>query len=267
MSPSACNDLNNDGAVDVFDAALITDCALSNNSQPTGSVYDHCNFPYGLNNIFDTVQFSIGNVSFANNYFDVYISNPDNPVVAYQLTFGGIEISNIENLITPNDYPVTPEFNVGESMMLSISFEDSLIQRYNSPTPLCRVYYSNISDNEICIDEIVSSVNEYYEETEYKIVDGCVAYNVGIEEIGNGGISLELFPNPMDETSTLKVNNKYNTKINIALVDPTGRVVIDYGQLTTESLTITKNELSSGIYFIQITNDSRVLNRERLIVQ
>jgi hypothetical protein len=113
----------------------------------------------------------------------------------------------------------------------------------------------------------VSSVNEYYEETEYKIVDGCVAYNVGIEEIGNGGISLELFPNPMDETSTLKVNNKYNTKINISLVDPTGRVVRDYGQLTTESLTITKNELSSGIYFIQITDDSRVLNRERLIVQ
>lgn len=267
LTPAACNDLNDDGAIDVFDAALLTDCALYNEGQNTGAIYNHCEFPYGLNNIFDTVQFSIGNVSFANDYFDVYVTNPDNPLVAYQLTFGGIEISNVENLITVNDYPVTPDFNVGGDMMLSISFEDSLIKRYNTPTPLCRVHYSNVTGNEICIAEVVSSVNEYYEETESRIVDGCVAYNVGIDEVDNGGVTMELFPNPMETTATLKVNNKFNTEISVALMDPAGRLVRDYGQLTSETLTINRNELSSGIYFIQITDDSRILNRERFIVQ
>ncbi|MDP6908030.1 MAG: lysyl oxidase family protein, partial [Flavobacteriales bacterium] len=268
LTPADCNDLNADGEIDVFDAALISDCALYNEGQNTSAIYNHCEFPYGLLNIFDTLDLSIGHVDLAQGYIDIYLQNPDNFVVAYQFGLTGIEIASVENLIDPNVYPITPEWNT-DGTIVGISFQDSLIPKYVDPTPLCRVYYSSLTDTIVCIDPIQSFVNQAYEEVITRVdpFNTCILAYTGIEELTDGGIELNIFPNPMTESTTLRIYNRFNADFNVSLVDPTGRVIRDYGQVTTNEITIQKDELSSGIYFVQVTNENRILNRERLIIQ
>ena len=151
IQPTVCNDLNADGEIDVYDASLMVDCSLTEDGHITGSPHDHCNFPYGVVNIFDTVEFSIGHVDYNQQYIDIYMKNPDNYVAAYQFEMSGLTIESVENLVDPVNYPVTPEWSLGGTEVIGISYQDSLIPRFQNPTPLCRIHYFNLTDTLVCI--------------------------------------------------------------------------------------------------------------------
>ena len=269
ITPTTCNDLNADGEIDVYDATLMVDCSLTNDGHITGSAHDHCNFPYGVTNIYDTVQFSIGNVDHAQHYIDIYMKNPHNYVVAYQFEMSGLTIESVENLVDPIAYPITPEWSLGQSEVIGISYQDSLIPRFQNPSPLCRIHYFSLTDTLICISDIKTVVNQNYEET-VTSVDGfntCIVAFTGIDELANGGVELSIFPNPMSEFATVKIENKFNAKISVQLVDPSGKNVRDFGSVNTNSVRINRNNLSAGIYFVQVKDKERILTREKLIVQ
>ena len=268
ITATQCNDLNADGEIDVYDATLMVDCDLTNEGHITGSAHDHCNFPFGLTNIFDTVQFSIGHVDHVQHYVDIYVKNPQNYIVAYQFEMSGLEIESVENLVDPAFYPITPEWSLGGAEVIGISYQDSLVPKYQNASPLCRIHYFALTDTVICISEVKSVVNEHYEETvnTTDAFNTCIIAYTGIDELDNGGVELNLFPNPMEESSTLQITNRFNASISVQLIDPSGKRVRDYGRVTSSSLTINKDNLSSGIYFVQISDTDRVLTREKLVV-
>ncbi|MCF8461151.1 MAG: T9SS type A sorting domain-containing protein [Flavobacteriales bacterium] len=269
ITPTICNDLNEDGEIDVYDVALMVDCSLTNDGHVTGSAHDHCNFPYGVTNIYDTVQFSIGNVNHVQHYIDIYMKNPHNYVAAYQFEISGLTIQSVENLVDPLAYPITPEWSLGQGEVIGISYQDSLVPRFQVPSPLCRIHYFSLTDTLICISDIKTVVNQNYEETVTQVdpFNACIVAFTGIDELADGGIELSLYPNPMNDFSTIKIENKFNTKISVQLVDPSGKIVRDYGSVTSSSVRITKNDLSAGIYFVQVSDKDRILTREKLIVQ
>jgi hypothetical protein len=268
ITPTTCNDLNADGDIDVYDATLMVDCDLSNQGFITGSAHDHCNFPYGVTNIFDTVQFSIGHVDHNQQYIDIYMKNPGNFVTAYQFEMSGLTIMSVENLVDPAVYPITPEWSLGGSEVIGISYQDSLIPKFLNPAPLCRIHYFELTDTLICISDIKTVVNQNYEETITRVdpFNTCIVAYTGIDELVTGGVELNLFPNPMEESSTLQITNRFNANISVSLIDPSGKKVRDYGNVTYRQLMINKNELTAGIYFVQITDNKRILTREKLIV-
>lgn len=268
ITASDCNDLNADGEIDVYDAALLVDCSLSNDGHITGSAHDHCNFPYGVVNIYDTVTFSIGHVDHNQQFIDIYMENPGNYVAAYQFEMSGLTIESVENLVDPMNYPVTPEWSLGGTEVIGISYQDSLIPRFQNPSPLCRIHYFALTDTLICISDVKTAVNQNYEETVNR-VDGfnaCLMAFTGVEELVDGGVELSLFPNPMSESTTLKINNRFNANISVALIDPAGKMIRNYGNVTESQLAIERTGLSAGMYFVQVTDEDRILTREKLII-
>lgn len=268
ITATTCNDLNADGEIDVYDASLMVDCHLSNQGFETGAPHDHCNFPYGVVNIYDTVQLSIGAVNHNQQYIDIYIKNPGNFVPAYQFQMSGLTIMSVENLIDPAVYPITPEWSLGGSEVIGISYQDSLIPKFLNPAPLCRIHYFELTDTLICISGIKSVVNQNYEETVTSVdpFHACIIAYTGIDELVTGGVELRLYPNPMEESSTLQINNRFNADISVSLIDPTGKLVRNYGNVNASQLTINKNELTAGIYFVQVMDAKRILTREKLII-
>ena len=268
ITASECTDLNDDGEIDVYDASLLVDCSLSNDGHVTGSAHDHCNFPYGVVNIYDTVTFSIGHVDHNQQYIDIYMQNPGNHVAAYQFEMSGITIEEVENLIDPNVYPITPEWSLGGTEVIGISYQDSLTPRFQNPEPLCRIHYFSLTDTLVCISDIKTAVNQNYEETITRVdgLNACLIAYTGVEELVDGGVELSIYPNPMNETSILKINNRFNADISVSLMDPMGKMVRDFGNVTASQLNIDKNGLTSGIYFVQVMNEDRILTREKLII-
>ena len=75
MPATNCNDLNRDGNLSVYDAALVNWCRRGNPSHPAGSAHNHCNFPRNIINPNDLVGVGIRAVDFTNNYVDVEIKS------------------------------------------------------------------------------------------------------------------------------------------------------------------------------------------------
>lgn len=267
INAAPCNDLNADGDIDVYDAALLNDCALTIDLHPTGSNHNHCVFPYGLTNIYDTVHLSIGAIDLTAQTIDIYIRNPSAKVVAYEFDMSGVSISGVTNLVNPNEYPITPSSISGGSKVIGISYLDSLIERYNTAMPLCRISYFSLHAQEVCISSIRSIVNGVYEEVITDIENGCVDSHVGVDELTNGGVELAVFPNPFSDMTSIRVQNLFSAALKGSIIDLTGRTVRDLGNITSDSIDLQRGDLSAGVYFVQVNDSQRVLARQRIVVQ
>jgi len=174
--PSSCNDLNNDGNISVYDASLINSCVLYglSHDHSGGAFHDHCSFPFGVKDIYDTVYLTLLGVNYADQYVDVGIKSSNEDITAYEFNVSGLSILNVDNMIDVNDYPIQPDFSIGGSKVIGISYEDSSINRMNNYQHLCRINYFDLDGNDICIDSIIDIVNINHHTTTTIIENGCL---------------------------------------------------------------------------------------------
>lgn len=88
----------------------------------------------------------------------------------------------------------------------------------------------------------------------------------GIEELSEK-TSIQIFPNPTQSSTTLKINSE-NTPIDgiIKIIDMMGKVVKSYS-VNTNEIKIEREGLENGIYFCQLQNKGLVISTEKLIIQ
>ena len=258
LSPTPCNDLNADDTLTVYDAALLASCLNygANHSHEGSGLHDHCNFPDGIINPNDTVTLSIIDANFEENYIDIGMLNPDDRVNAYQFQMSGIMVTNVENLVDPAQYPMTPGANLGTAMIIGISYEDSTIMKSQEIQPLARIYFQEALDTFICIDNIVDIVNHNYEQVITKIEDGCVMVLVDdVSEVTNN-IKVQVIPNPFANSTRLVFGNPNNRPHHIRITDLNGQLLRTYAEVTGNEILFDGSDLPAGIYLYQITGDS-----------
>ncbi len=262
---SSCNDLNADGEISVYDAALMASCLNygAAHVHPETNAHDHCNFPTGLTNPNDLVTLSINDINFAEQYIDIDVVNPDNAINAYQFTMSGIEIMTVENLVEPAMYPITPNTVPGGDMVIGISYQDSLIFKSSIEQPLCRIYYSNITNDEICIASIKSVVNQDYEQTTTAIGGECIM----VTGVSNPLTLIEanISPNPTKGDAILTFPNTTNEIFTLSITDATGRAIRTYENLRGNQHTITRDELAAGVYLYHLQSDTKTATGKLVI--
>lgn len=262
ITPTPCNDLNNDGIISVWDAALVTEC-----SEHGTNFNGKCNFPRGAQNMNQTTELRIGTVNTTQQYVDIEIRNPQNKVLAYEFNMSGITIANVYNVLPPMDFPVVNDYVVGGTKVIGISYVDSTVDKYTNFTPLCRIYYSSLTDTMICIDEIVHIVNENYEAT---LTNSPACYdlnNVGIDEVSANN-NMIVYPNPSNGIFTVEISNFSNENGTVNVNDVTGKVISTYEvkNSTNGKITMDLQTLSKGVYFINYVSEGKNIS-QRVIVQ
>lgn len=256
ISPTNCNDLNADDNISVYDAALLASCLNfgAGHSHSDGP-HDHCDFPDGIFNPYDTVTLSINSINQDEQYIDIDITNPYNGVVAYQFAMSGIEIMSVENLVDPAQFPISPQTVPGGNTIIGISYEDSLITKNPITTPLCRIRYMNITDSEICIASITEIVNHNYEQTVTKTDSTCII----ITDIDKpfDYIEVSVAPNPMDSSTAITFPNPGNEVFTLKITDVTGKVVQTHKELRGTTHIIQRGSLQSGVYLFYLESDGK----------
>ena len=264
ITPTACNDMNADDDITVYDAALLAGCLNLGNSHThdQGGIHDHCSFPDGLVNIFDTVALSIVSHDASQQYIEIGMENPSCNVVAYQFEVSGLIVINVENLVDPNVYPINPMGNNG-GMIIGLSYEDSTIIKNNAVQPLCRIYYNEITADEVCISNIVDIINDDYQQTITRIDGPCVQLVPTIEI--EHTIEVEIDPNPFSKHTLLRFNNPAGKAYNLRLSDVQGRTLRNYS-ITGSELLIERDGLASGVYLYRLEGADGVATG-RLVVE
>lgn len=253
---TTCNDVFDDDTTNVFDAALMIRCQIDTLL---------CDFPAGLVNILDTVGLSIVGANFTDKYVDVAMRNPSAKVVGYQFSMSGIEIDTVVNMVSATEYPEVPMFSVANSMITTLSLQDSVIERSSAPQPLCRIYFTQTTDSEICINDIVAVVNNNYQQTIDRIEGPCVQVpNVAVTDLAND-MTVKVAPNPFDKQTRFSFHNPNQEAFSLRIHDAMGRLVRSYDNLTGEQFTLHRDELTSGVYLYQLTNGKTIATGKLVI--
>lgn len=256
ITAAACTDLNSDGAITVYDAALVNGCGLFGGTHPHngGGQHDHCKFPGGIVNPNDTAVFTISGIDYVNKHFDISMRNATTEILAMQLTVSGAVISNVTNLVPSSQYAATPEFNAaGEIIMLS--YVDSTIDKHTTYSGVLRVYYSSTTASQICISSVEDVVNARYEQIQHKIQAGCVpAIAVNLDDAFLNQ-EVRVFPNPFDNMTRMEFPVEIHEGVTVRLYDVTGKMVRTYMDVRGRALEIERGTLKSGLYFYDVEGE------------
>ncbi len=223
LTPSPCTDISDDGVIGVLDPVLLLNCIIDQANGIDNHNHAHgCSFPsITVENDNQSAIFSIGDHNLAEKYIDVYIQNSQAHVLSFNLQISGITISDIQTLITNNNY--NPDFYYDASgEIIGFSLDQSFSPRYGTDTPFMRVYYSNTPTTDICIDEVISVVNEKYEIVQTAIGTNNCASNSGTAP----------------EYCTLEGNNtnyEWIQQVQIASIDNNSGSNAGYGDFTALS--------------------------------
>jgi hypothetical protein len=252
LATTNCNDISGDGMLSIWDAALAVNCDLN----PGGN---NCTFPSSVTNPDQLVEIGYTTINTTENYIDVYIKNPQNKVVGYELNVSGITILDVENLIDAAHYPVTPSFVPNGNKVIALSYQDSVIPKNFAPVPMLRIYYGIITGDDICVESVVHILNDLYQPTVVQLVDPCVSV-AGIEE--RGIPSFSLYPNPSQDEVTLQLSVKMSAGMKVQLTDAMGRIVHTTAINPMDSaLKIDTSRLANGLYNVVVSNGSVVVSK------
>ncbi len=150
---------------------------------------------------------------------------PNLRTVGYELLFSGIEITTVENLADPGDYPVTPQASFGGQRVISVSYVDSSIARSTTFQPAVRVYFTN-PQSVICIAEVVDVVNETYTNSTTALQDACILSTGLAAPLAAAGV--RALPNPFVESTVVTFHQASSGAAAVELLDLQGRVVRSY---------------------------------------
>ena len=173
-----CSDMDSDGAISVSDAAALSRCAIYGTDYiDEFGVHNHCEWISEVTNQGQTTTLSIGEINTDLGYVDVFVLNPDNRIVGYEFEVSGLEILSAENLYT-TDYTITPATTLGGNKVIGLSYSDESIAKNLTPVPLVRLYYSSLTDTDVCVSNIIDIVNEEYHNT-LTAIGACMSVNQG----------------------------------------------------------------------------------------
>ena len=77
--------------------------------------------------------------------------------------------------------------------------------------------------------------------------------------------ALLIFPNPFTNQTTVSFNNPTQSKADIKVIDSRGRIVREYINILSNKITIKKEELSEGLYYILLNSNDKTIKKSVVI--
>ncbi len=116
----------------------------------------------------------------------------------------------------------------------------------------------NVTLLNVGVEKLIVSLGEYEKEVRINIEDTEVATPQAI--ISD---DISVYPNPASHNISINTNISNNCKLK--LIDNYGRIVYEKEKTqTTESIDI--SHLNNGLYFLQITDNDKILHKEKIII-
>lgn len=178
ITPSSCNDLNDDGEVTVTDAALMV---YAYTTQATHDATGHVlhyhpwfDFPRGFTTS-EVAELALANFNPVAKTVDVMIRNPDARVMGYEFTLSGLTIQSAANLAPNLAGDISMNTALGGNKVIGICYQDSSLIKNSGFVPLARITYVSLTGAEICISSIEDIVNPDGNNMLAGVSGGCLA--------------------------------------------------------------------------------------------
>ncbi|OYU95040.1 MAG: hypothetical protein CFE21_12080 [Bacteroidetes bacterium B1(2017)] len=102
--------------------------------------------------------------------------------------------------------------------------------------------------------------------TIFKMYGSCKNSTNAVNEVSSLSANLKLYPNPTSTYTVIEFNDNA-TSHNVQVVDITGRIIKTYSNHKYNTLRIDREELTSGVYFINVINENNQNGTIKLIIE
>jgi hypothetical protein len=76
-----------------------------------------------------------------------------------------------------------------------------------------------------------------------------------------------IYPNPTNRTATLQFDNSKKENCTLTIYDLQGRLVMTIINVCSDKIEIERQNLPSGLYFLQIRTESKVIATGKLTIE
>lgn len=156
-----------------------------------------------------------------------------------------------KDLSTSGNDPQNYEFVPTSSQWKKISVSLGAYKTYTNAR--FRFEFVNYRGNDVYVDN-------------FSITDGALT---GVDEDLKSVMKFNLYPNPMHENATISFDLQENSRVKVTIIDIMGKEVFiaEDAQLNSgsHSITINKNNLNSGVYFIRFEAGNNTFNNKLLV--
>lgn len=142
-----------------------------------------------------------------------------------------------------------------------------------STNPIMSTYDNPYNTNEIrgpwAPDVVFRPLeNEYYMWYETAYGFGLATSNDNFlltNDITNSTEIFNIYPNPLFSSTTLKAN-KFLKNATLTVYNCFGQIVTELKNISGHTITLSRDNLPSGIFFIQLTEDNRIITMQKIII-
>jgi hypothetical protein len=252
---TTCNDLSANGSLTIYDLALASNCIGASET----SASSQCYFPHNVISTAGSAGMAITNVDFANGYIDIELKSQLHDIVAYQFKIDGVVISNVESIANSTSFPCAVGYNPFNNDVFGLANYDYSLAAASTPHPICRIYFSQIVTNTICISGITDIVNDQRSRVSNYIYGDCFdATAFSTNEYYHVG-QLSVMPNPASNQIQFSWSGLVQTPEELIIRDHTGRITKAL-RIENEShnsiMDIT--DLASGIYTVECSDHQAI---------
>ena len=255
FSDSPCFDLNGDGQLSIFDAALIDECIVEKIDNEDNPFHTHCSFPNGSDNAGEFATLRIGEFNTSENFLEIEGWFPDRDVVAYQVTMGGIDITEVERLYATE---ATQYGNNKESVF--VMHTDEAFERNTGFAPLLRIHFEALNTDSICIMGMSEVVSTQYDRLTLNLVDNCqfISSTVNADPLTQSRVTV--LPNPVKNKLSVLSDDLALLKYEIFGLNGSKFMENDLGATTVFDISVT--DLPSGVYILKLfTQDGQIVSK------
>lgn len=143
----------------------------------------------------------------------------------------------------------------------------NIVTSYTDTTPLTGrlYYYIAVRKSSPCTSTGQKAVGGPYSQSISNPEDNGI-FNQGIQTLDNSDTNLKIYPNPFTDKTTIFINvNDLSSGYNLKIIDITGKTVKEINSIKSNTISIEKGNLSSGIYTVEIKG--KQLLRGKLIIK
>ncbi len=193
---------------------------------------------------------SAGNVQWAKNYLGTGAVGYD----VKQTSDGGFIFVGSINTGVYNDFYLIKTDSMGNTCSSVTNFTPTVVDTMLFTD--ARGYAVNIFTSSEPDTITVTNVDCYY-------VPVCLVTGFSEPELENNLV--KIFPNPFSTEITLKINQN-SKNATLTIFNSFGQQVKQIKNINGQTVTLHRDNLPSGLYFIRITQDSKVIATEKLVI-
>ena len=239
-----CNDLNTDGKITVCDPILLNACILDVESAT-------CTFPVQTEVSNDILVLSIDQTNTEEQFFDVYIQNPDSEVLGFQFEIEGVEIEQVE-VLDPAFGNLDLFISHNEELVVGLMADVKGLEPQADPLLFVRIHYSEIlGSNTACLKNPVF-IDENRKESIIQLGVACTADLGTALRIPTEEVAVKVYPNPFLEEAFIYFSNPTNEIFTLKLINVQGELIREVSGITGTTYELKREDLPTGMYFFEL---------------